>query len=158
MTPQDPPAGRHVDPGDPQFPPLADNILARHANNEPEANITSAVRDFLILTGLATAEGIKEENPPSDTSRRAVDLTAHDTFVEMKRRVGTTGGNNPNPLYIEQLDDYLLQSQSMGKGVRMGILTDGKHWLLRWPNAGPVRTVYPYAFTLEDSGWVDGVV
>ena len=73
----------------------------------------------------------------------------------MKRRVGTTGGGNPNPLYIEQLDDYLLQSQSMGKGVRMGILTDGKHWLLRWPNAGPVRTVYPYAFTLEDrDGWM----
>ena len=153
MARQDPHASRpEIDPNDPQYPPLAANILDRHANNEPEANITSAVRDFLILTGLATAEGIKEENPPSDTSRRAVDLTAHDTFVEMKRRVGTTGGNNPNPLYIEQLDDYLLQSQSMGKGVRMGILTDGKHWLLRWPNAGPVRTVYPYAFTLEDSG------
>ena len=152
MTPQEPTTGRHIDPNDPQYPPLAKNILARHDNNEPEANITSAVRDFLILTGLATAEGIKEENPPSDTSRRAVDLTAHDTFVEMKRRVGTTGGNNPNPAYIEQLDDYLLQSQSMGKGVRMGILTDGKHWLLRWPNAGPVRTVYPYAFTLDDSG------
>ena len=32
----------------------------------------------------------------------------------------------------------------------MGILTDGKYWLLRWPNAGPARTVPPYAFTLED--------
>ena len=152
MTPQEPVGRPHIDPDDPQFPPLADNILDRHNNNEPEANITSAVRDFLILTGLATAEGIKEENPPSDTSRRAVDLTAHDTFVEMKRRVGTTGGNNPNPAYIEQLDDYLVQSQSLGKGVRMGILTDGKHWLLRWPNAGAVRTAYPYAFTLDDSG------
>ena len=149
MTPQAPNTPHELDQEDPKYPNSAVNILARHDNNEPEANITSAVRDFLILTGLATAEGIKEENPPSDTSRRAVDLTAHDTFVEMKRRIGTTGGNNPNPSYIEQLDDYLLQSQSMGKGVRMGILTDGKHWLLRWPNAGPVRTVYPYAFTLE---------
>ena len=155
MTPVQPNTPHELDQEDPKYPNSAKNILDRHANNEPEANITSAVRDFLILTGLATAEGIKEENPPSDTSRRAVDLTAHDTFVEMKRRVGTTGGNNPNPLYIEQLDDYLLQSQSMGKGVRMGILTDGKHWLLRWPNAGPVRTVYPYAFTLEDrDGWM----
>ena len=34
--------------------------------------------------------------------------------------------------------------------MRMGILTDGKRWLLRWPNAGPVRTALPYAFTLED--------
>ena len=155
MTPVQPNTPPELDQKDPKYPLSADNILARHNNNEPEANITSAVRDFLILTGLATAEGIKEENPPSDTSRRAVDLTAHDTFVEMKRRVGTTGGNNPNPAYIEQLDDYLVQSQSLGKGVRMGILTDGKHWLLRWPNAGPVRTVYPYAFTLEDSrGWM----
>ena len=35
--------------------------------------------------------------------------------------------------------------------MRMGILTDGKRWLLRWPNAGPVRTAMPYAFTLEDA-------
>ena len=32
----------------------------------------------------------------------------------------------------------------------MGILTGGRHWLLRWPNAGPVKAVPPYAFTLED--------
>ena len=31
----------------------------------------------------------------------------------------------------------------------MGILTDGKYWLLRWPGAGPVTTAPPYAFTLE---------
>ena len=141
----------HLDPNDPKFPLAAANILDRHNRGEAEANITSAVRDFLILTNLAKAAEIQEEDPPSDTSRRAVDLTAHDTFVEMKRRVGTTGGNSPNPQYIEQLDDYLLQSQTMGKGVRMGVLTDGKHWLLRWPNAGPVKTGYPYGFTLESS-------
>ena len=32
----------------------------------------------------------------------------------------------------------------------MGILTDGRRWLLRWPGAGAVRTTYPYAFTLEN--------
>ena len=31
----------------------------------------------------------------------------------------------------------------------MGILTDGKHWLLRWPNAGPVKATPPYAYTLD---------
>ena len=37
----------------------------------------------------------------------------------------------------------------------MGLLTDGKYWLLRWPNAGPVKTVQPYAFTFDDpDGWV----
>ena len=106
----------HIDPNDAKYQNAASQILARHNNNEAEANITSAVRDFFIVTGLAKAEEIVEETPPSDTSRRAVDLTALDTFVEMKRRVGTTGGNDPNPEYIGQLDDYLLQSQQSGRG------------------------------------------
>ena len=151
MTTNTTDAKPHLDFNDPKYALAASNILDRHNHGEPEANITSAVRDFLVLTNLSQAEEIKEENPPSDSSRRAVDLTAHDTFVEMKRRVGTTGGNSPNPDYIQQLDDYLFQSQTMGKGVRMGVLTDGKHWLLRWSNAGPVKTTYPYAFTLESS-------
>ena len=151
MTTNTTDAKPHLDFNDPKYASAAAYILGRHNHNEPEANITSAVRDFLVLTNLSKAEEIKEENPPSDISRSAVALTAHDTFVEMKRRVGTTGGNSPNPDYIQQLDDYLLQSQTMGKGVRMGVLTDGKHWLLRWNNAGPVNTAYPYAFTLESS-------
>ena len=73
----------------------------------------------------------------------------------MKRRIGTTGAATPIPLYIEQLDDYLLQSQSMGKGVRMGILTDGKHWLLRWPNAvQPGRSIpTPSPLRTAMGGW-----
>ncbi len=39
--------------------------------------------------------------------------------------------------------------------MRMGILTDGKRWLLRWPNAGPVKTSPPNAFTLDDADrWI----
>ena len=45
-----------------------------------------------------------EENPPSSASRRAVDLTARDTFIEFKRRIGTSVGGEPNPQYVEQLD------------------------------------------------------
>ena len=46
-------------------------------------------------------------------------------------------------------------SKAAGKGVRTGILTDGKYWLLRWPEAGPVRTARPYGFVLEaDDQWV----
>ena len=30
----------------------------------------------------------------------------------------------------------------------MGILTDGKYWLLRWPGAGEPRSVPPYAYAL----------
>ena len=127
----------------------AAEVLRRHENNEAEANITSAVRDFLVATRLVGTNEIVEENPPALGSRRAVDLTALDTFMEFKRRIGSRGGLEPNPDYVDQLDDYLEQSDRRGR-VRMGVLTDGKHWLLRWPNAGPVKTTLPYAFTFDD--------
>ena len=139
----------HIDYNDPRYAESAAEILRRHNNGEPEANITTAVRDFLVLTGLVNPSDVVEENPPAEGSRRAVDLTALDTFIEFKRRIGTTGGNAPDPDNVEQLDDYLAQSNKQGR-VRMGILTDGKHWLLRWPNAGPVKATPPYAFSLED--------
>ena len=143
-----------IDYNDPRYAEAAAEILRRHDSGEPEANITSAVRDFLILTGLVSADDIVEENPPAQGSRRAVDLAALDTFIEFKRRIGTAGGFNPNAEYVQQLDDYLGQSEKQGR-MRMGILTDGKRWLLRWPNAGPVRTALPYAYTLEDADrWI----
>ena len=119
-------------------------------DGELEANITSAVRNFLTITGLVRDDEVVEEAPPAEGSRQAVDLTALDTFVEFKRRIGTAAGGAPHPEYVEQLDDYLAQSARQGR-VRMGVLTDGKHWLLRWPGAGEeVRLTRPYAFTLED--------
>ena len=143
----------HIDIDDPKYRDAAPQILLRHDNFQPEANITSAARDFLILTGLARSEEIVEENPPSDASRRAVDLTALDTFIEFKRRIGTTGGGEPDPENVRQLDEYLAQSADQGR-VRMGVLTDGKRWLLRWPGAGEVRLTRPYAFTLDEpDGW-----
>ena len=139
----------HLDYNDPASFAAAAEMLRRHDLGEPEANITSAVRDFLIATRLARSDEIVEEDPPAQGSRRAVDLAALDTFIESKRRIGSTGGLDPNPDYVDQLDDYLAQSQKQGR-VRMGVLTDGRHWLLRWPNAGPVRAAPPYAFTLDD--------
>ena len=139
----------HIDIDDPKYRDAAAQILLRHDNFQPEANITSAVRDFLILTGLARTEEIVEENPPSDASRRAVDLTALDTFVEFKRRVGTSASGEPDQENVRQLDNYLSQSASQGR-VRMGILTDGRRWVLRWPGADEVRSTRPYSFTLDD--------
>ncbi len=127
----------------------AAEVLRRHEDGQVEANITSAVRDFLVATGLAKGDEMVEESPPSEGSRRAVDLTALDTFIEFKRRIGN--GIDPNLEYVEQLDDYLAASASSRNGVRMGILTDGKHWVLRWANAGDeVKTALPYGFTLPD--------
>ena len=135
-----------------RFKELAAAILRRHERGDAEANITSAIRDFLIATELAKSDEIEEEIPPSDTSRRAVDLTALDTFVEMKRRVSNMRpGFDPDTEYVRQIDDYLALSSNEGKGVRTGILTDGKHWLLRWPGAGAVRTTAPYGFILDSA-------
>ena len=72
----------HIDTSDPKHQKAAAEILRRHNEGQPEANITTAVRDFLTTTGLVKAEHIVEENPPAEGSRRAVDLTALDTFIE----------------------------------------------------------------------------
>ena len=141
-----------IDYNDAQYPALAEAILQRHEIGAAEANITSAVRDFLIATRLVAAEEIVEEAHPGDASRKAVDLTALDTYIEFKRR---TGFPQPEREWIEQLDGYLEASQEAGRGVRMGVLTDGRHWFLRWPGAGPARTEPPYAFVLDDAeGWI----
>ena len=145
----------HLDVNDERYPDAAERILQRHDLNEPEANITSAIRDFLILTNLAKREEIVEEKAPALGARTAVDLKALDTFVEIKRRIGTTPGFDPDPENVKQLDGYLEDSEKEDGRHRMGVLTDGKHWLLRWPGAGAVNTTYPYAFTLESrDGWL----
>ena len=116
-----------IDINNPKNKEFAAAILRRHGSGEPEANITSAIRDFLIETQLAKSDEIIEENPPSDSTRRAVDLTALDTFIEVKRRIGNMqAGFDPDPEYVNQIDDYLALSANEGKGVRTGILTDGK--------------------------------
>ena len=143
---------KHLDDKDPRYAEATAEILRRHDRAEPEANITSAVRNFLTLTELARDSEIVEEQAPARGSHSAVDLTALDTFIEVKRRIGTAGGFNPNPDHVAQLDDYLAQSEQAGHSSRMGILTDGKYWLLRWPGAekDPVPTAPPYGFTLEN--------
>ena len=111
----------HIDPNDPEIAEAASEILRRHDADELEANITTAVRDFLVRTRLVNSNEIREEDAPALGSRSAVDLTALDTFVEVKRRIGTAAGFQPDPENVRQLDDYLEQSQKQGR-VRMGIL------------------------------------
>ena len=139
-----------IDLDDPRYKEAASEILRRHDGYEAEANITSAIRDFLIVTGLAKSEEIDEEVPPATGSGRAVDLTALHAFIEVKRRIGSGAGFDPSREYVDQLDGYLEQAESDGRMFRMGVLTDGRHWLLRWPGAGRIRTAPPYGFTLED--------
>ena len=70
----------HLDVNDERYPDAAERILGRHDRNEAEANITSAIRDFLVDTNLAKRDDIKEEKAPALGARTAVDLTALDTL------------------------------------------------------------------------------
>ena len=62
-----------IDYNDLRYAQAAAEILRRHDAGEPEANITSAVRDFLILTGLASGEEMIEENPPAPRYLKGVE-------------------------------------------------------------------------------------
>ena len=59
----------HIDTGDAKYKAAAAEILRRHDNGEPEANITSAVRGFLTVTGLVKDEEIVEESSSSSASQ-----------------------------------------------------------------------------------------
>ena len=128
---------------------IAAELLRRHGELQTEANITSQIREFLVRTGLVESSDINEEISPAEGSGNSVDLAALDTLIEVKRRIGN--GIVPDPAHVAQLDGYLTAAMDASKGVRIGILTDGKHWLLRWPNAVMINTSPPYAFILTDA-------
>ena len=125
-----------IDTRDPKYRKVAKRLLWVYDHPNAEADVTSAIRDFLVVTGLANPDEIREESHPALESRSAVDLVALDTFIEVKVRIGMRVRGVPDEEWVKQLDDYLDQSAREGR-VRMGILTDGKHWVLRWPGAGP---------------------
>ena len=133
----------------PECREIATELLRRHDDLQTEANITSSIRDFLVRTGLVESGDINEEISPAEGSGNSVDLAALDTLIEVKRRIGN--GIVPDPDHVAQLDGYLTAAMDASKGVRIGILTDGKHWLLRWPNAVMIQTTPPYAFILTDA-------
>lgn len=134
---------------DPECRDIAAELLRRHKGLEAEANITSQIREFLVRTGLVESSDIREEISPAEGSGNSVDLAALDTLIEVKRRIGN--GIVPDTAHVAQLDGYLTAAMDASKGVRIGILTDGKHWLLRWPNAVMINTSPPYAFVLTDA-------
>ena len=140
---------------DPRCREAAAELLRRHANHEPEANITSAVRNFLTITGLVETGMITEEARPAPGSAKSVDLTALNAYIESKSRIGLAAGIAPDPTNVAQLDGYLEQAHAARGVTLMGVLTDGRRWLLRWRGMGPVRTAPPYSFILESADrWV----
>lgn len=139
---------------DPRFAELAQQLLHWHGTSAHEDNVRSAVRSFLVETGLTEFYEIESEASPNPQriKRRRVDLVLADAFIEVKTRIGTAAdAATPFPDHVAQLDGYLDSSPD----VNLGVLTDGRHWLRRTTGQSEVPTAYPWAFTLREPG--DGV-
>ena len=121
MTPQHDTADVYADP-------MAE-VLRRHDQGHSETDIRSAVRDFILNTALARPAEVNQEESPADHAAGRVDMTVRETFIEFKRNL--FAGAVVNPAYIKQLDGYLTDAITNGRGIKTGILTDGKRWLLR---------------------------
>ena len=126
---------------------LAGEILRRHNRGDSEADIRSAVRDFIIQTNLVAANEVSQEESPTQGAAGRVDLVARDAFFEFKRNLYS--GPSIDPEHINQLDNYLTDALTAGRGIRVGVLTDGRRWLLRRTGDGRVDAISPPMWTLE---------
>ena len=126
---------------------LASEILRRHNLGDSEADIRSAVRDFMIQTNLVAANEVSQEESPTEGAAGRVDLVARDAFFEFKRNLYS--GSSIDPEHINQLDNYLTDALTAGRSIRVGVLTDGRRWLLRRTGDGRVDAVSPPMWTLE---------
>ena len=134
-----------ITPDDPRLRSAAQALLQRHDDNTSEADIRGAVRDFLIRSRLARRADIQME---SQAGSGRIDLESDDLVIEVKRRIGNRlDASDANK---RQLEEYLATLAHEGRPPRLGILTDGKYWLLRRPG-GDWSAASPYAFTLDDA-------
>lgn len=132
----------HFDPESQEFLDVFRLIIDRHTANALEADIRHAIGQLLVFTGLATDEDLRREN-------ERIDLQTSNLIVETKRRIGTRAGFVPDPANVAQLDRYMRESIEAGHPRRLGILTDGRYWLLRVHGRPQVRTNPPYGFELN---------
>lgn len=134
---------------DPRFAELAQQLLHWHGTVAHEDNVRSAVRSFLVETGLTDPYEVQSEASPDPQriARRRVDLVLSDAFVEVKTHIGTAAdAAMPFPGHVAQLDGYLDSSPD----VHLGVLTDGRYWLRRTKGQSEVPTAYPWAFVLNE--------
>ncbi len=131
-----------VDPDSPELRESAGLMLRRHEEVAPEADVRSAIADFLVTSGLASRNEIRLESD-------RIDLQTRDFVIEVKKRIGN--GINPNPKWVDQLDGYLRERVKAGESERLGVLTDGRYWVLRQSGIEEVRTAAPYGFEISDA-------
>ena len=141
-------------PDDPAALEAAEAILERHDLGQAEDNVRAAVRDFLIAVQLARPGDIELEGAAGDGGR--CDLRTDDVIFEFKRRIGSRRGLQPEQDYVDQLDRYLASARDSGRPQRVGVLTDGRNWIARWPGMSSLRTDAQYAHELKSpDGWLE---
>ena len=141
---------------DPLFSRLAKDLLHWHRRakreRKHEDNIKIAVRDFLVRTELTEPYDIEAEGRPHRLSRQRVDLVLNDAFIEVKTSISSAKADgDPHKDSVEQLDGYIAQSPHMS----LGILTDGRYWLLRIYGMSKIKTKPPWMFELRSPS--DGI-
>ena len=112
-----------------EYTVLFAEVLRRHNQGHSETDIRSAVRDFILGAELARPAEVNQEESPTEGALTSVDMVVRETFIEFKRNLFS--GAVVNPGYIKQLDGYLAEAIAKGRGIKTGILTDGKRWILR---------------------------
>ena len=126
---------------------LAEAVLYRHNAGHSETDIRSAAWHFFTRSGLVSPGEITQEESPTQAAAGRVDLVARGAFFEFKRNLYS--GSVIDPQHIKQLDNYLLDALNAGRGIRVGVLTDGKRWLLRRVGDADVEAFSPAPFILE---------
>ena len=129
---------------------LGAEILRRHEGHVPggysETDIRTAVWNFIVQSELVTASEVTQEESPAQGASGRVDLVARNVFFEFKRSLYTGGGIDE---HLKQLDGYLSDAVAAGRGIRVGVLTDGKRWLLRRIGDGAEGFSSPTLWELE---------
>lgn len=129
--------------------------LHRRAGNVPEgqqaneAEVVDGIIDLLVTSGLTDRTRVRREAD-------RVDIRTDDLIIEVKKRIGI--GTQPDSEHVAQLDRYLRRARESSEQVRLGILTDGKYWLLRTPKGGKVRTLLRDTFELHADVGVNDLV
>ena len=126
---------------------LAEAVLYRHNAGHSETDIRSAAWHFFTRSGLVSPGEITQEESPTQAAAGRVDLVARGAFFEFKRNLYS--GSIIDPQHIKQLDNYLTDALTAGRGIRVGVLTDGKRWLLRRVGDADIEAFSPAPFILE---------
>ena len=134
----------------------AERLLRHHeqAVNVPvgqqstEADIRHSLVDLLVAAGLVVRDDVRLEADRTD-------IRTGDLIIEVKKRIGI--GMSPDRDHVAQLDRYLSKARESGDPERLGILTDGRHWMLRRTGT-EVGTNLRYSFRLQVSSGVADLV